>query len=75
MTGEFPAQRASNAENLSISWRHHDLQQTDDGFSFTEIYINWIIEIKAWISNHAYVEVCAIACLCLNFNDNVFQSP
>ena len=24
MTGEFPAQRASNAENASIWWRHHD---------------------------------------------------
>ena len=24
-TGEFPAQRASNAENVSIWWRHHDL--------------------------------------------------
>ena len=23
-TGEFPAQRASNAENISIWWRHHD---------------------------------------------------
>ena len=23
VTGEFPAQRASNAENASISWRHH----------------------------------------------------
>ena len=23
-TGEFPAQRASDAENISISWRHHD---------------------------------------------------
>ena len=22
--GEFPAQMASNAENISISWRHHD---------------------------------------------------
>ena len=22
-TGEFPAQIASNAENVSISWRHH----------------------------------------------------
>ena len=22
-TGEFPAQKASNAENVSISWRHH----------------------------------------------------
>ena len=24
MTGEFSAQRASNAENVSISWRNHD---------------------------------------------------
>ena len=23
VTGEFPAQRASNTENASISWRHH----------------------------------------------------
>ena len=26
-TGEFPAQRASNAENVSIWWRHHGLRQ------------------------------------------------
>ena len=24
VTGEFPAQKASNAENFSIWWRHHD---------------------------------------------------
>ena len=24
VTGEFPAQRASNAQNVSIWWRHHD---------------------------------------------------
>ena len=24
VTGEFPAQMASNAENVSIWWRHHD---------------------------------------------------
>ena len=24
-TGEFPAQRASNAENVSIWWRHHEI--------------------------------------------------
>ena len=24
LTGEFPAQMASNAENVSIWWRHHD---------------------------------------------------
>ena len=26
VTGEFPAQRASNADNVSIWWRHHDKQ-------------------------------------------------
>ena len=25
VAGEFPAQRASNAENVSILWRHHEL--------------------------------------------------
>ena len=25
VTGEFPAQKASNAENVSIPWRYHDL--------------------------------------------------
>ena len=27
-TGEFPAQRASNAENVSIWWRHHEILLT-----------------------------------------------
>ena len=26
VTGEFPAQMASNAENVSIWWRHHVLE-------------------------------------------------
>ena len=29
MTGEFPAQRASNAENVSIWWRHHEMPPVD----------------------------------------------
>ena len=34
-TGEFPAQRASNAENVSIWWRHHDvlLHHLDPSYS------------------------------------------
>ena len=27
LTGEFPAQMASYAENVSIWWRHHDMHQ------------------------------------------------
>ena len=29
VTGEFPAQRASKAENVPIWWRHHDVGKTD----------------------------------------------
>ena len=29
MTGEFPAQKASNAENVSIWWRHHGRTKSD----------------------------------------------
>ena len=31
-TGEFPAQMASNAENVSISWRHHEISLTSHSF-------------------------------------------
>ena len=30
MTGEFSAQRASNAENVSMWWRHHEIHPTKD---------------------------------------------
>ena len=32
VTGEFPAQMASNAENVSIWWRHHE--QVGPGLQF-----------------------------------------
>ena len=44
-TGEFPAQKASNAENVSISWRHHvflvqarSMDNTWDNAYFINIY-------------------------------------
>ena len=30
VTGEFPVQRVSNAENVSIWWRHHDIRKGAD---------------------------------------------
>ena len=45
-TGEFPAQMASNAENVSIWWRHH------------EPYIKWgtcVIQIPQQFSLDIYV--------------------
>ena len=39
--GEFPAQTASNAENVSIWWRHHDFKR-----SMIYPYYVWVGEIK-----------------------------
>ena len=36
VTGEFPAQRASNAGNVSIWWRHHDYH--DNEYSHIVLY-------------------------------------
>ena len=33
-TGEFPAQKASNAENVSIWWRHHEMKFESKYFFF-----------------------------------------
>ena len=44
VTGEFPAQMASNAENGSIWWRHHGLRFRNSGklapFKFVQSVIN-----------------------------------
>ena len=42
--GEFPAQRASNAENVSIWWRHHDfpLDRTALPGCPSCIYLDWL---------------------------------
>ena len=37
-TGEFPAQRASNAENVSLWWRHHVLLLCETWVDQSEIY-------------------------------------
>ena len=42
-TGEFPAQRASNAENVSIWWRYHEIDvffMTGDGETYDSAAIN-----------------------------------
>ena len=44
VTGEFPAQRASNAENVSIWWRHHGVRNTNVcPFCFRINYISGLI--------------------------------
>ena len=39
-TGELPAQRASNAENVSIWWRHHDILSVGDSAQGYQISAN-----------------------------------
>ena len=43
VTSEFPAQRASNAGNISIWWRHHanEANRENMGKSVTLIHQNW----------------------------------
>ena len=43
-TGEFPAQRASNAENVSIWWRHHVLHVCP---GITNVWFN--VQLSKWI--------------------------
>ena len=40
-TGEFPAQMASNAENVSISWRHHDTSSRAGLLPYTRYHIHY----------------------------------
>ena len=40
-TGEFPAQRANNAENLSIWWRHHVTVESKSDIATTIMSLGW----------------------------------
>ena len=40
-TGEFPAQMASNAENVSIWWRHHGKEDQDGWINLTSDLPIW----------------------------------
>ena len=49
-TGKFPAQMASNAENVSIWWRHHVLKRTN-AFWWSNIngaYTNCRDDLQGW---------------------------
>ena len=47
-TGEFPAQRASNAENVSIWWRHHGEISMDSCDMFTHIRHHTEVTWPSW---------------------------
>ena len=59
-TSEFPAQMASNAENVSISWRHHgdkhftaEFKMQIDSFASDRCRIVFIWEIITRTYNYA----------------------
>ena len=47
-TGEFPAQMASYAENVSIWWRHHEFP------NFNGV----TVEVWEWMNNLSYILLC-----------------
>ena len=52
VTGEFPAQRASNAENVSIWWRHHERLLPCWRCSHIEAKTKWPIFLQTTFSKH-----------------------
>ena len=62
-TGEFPAQMASNAENVSIWWRHHDTYQhiktswTGNTFCITDPFC-WDLIVFIHVLSHLLNAVC-----------------
>ena len=48
VTGEFSAQMASNAENVSIWWRHHDMMSREVYlFTFAEHLL--LVVLMVWV--------------------------
>ena len=71
VTGEFPAQRASNAEKVSIWWRPHYLEKCLHMVipNRGPFYLHGLTLIPAWISNYIHYKVWdEIAYPFLNFN-------
>ena len=69
-TGEFPAQMASNAENVSLWWRHHFMVLWVLA-SHILIYVQILLTLKLW-SNHfgcciIYLEFEDVSEYCVKF--------
>ena len=75
VTGEFPTQMASNAENVSIWWRHHDSFSDDlllwfrggDYLKSVKKCLHWDIllfqKYILYLLNHIYIYllICSLA--------------
>ena len=66
-TGEFPAQRASNAENVSIWWRHHvwhipGAAMWDIPSKLVSNSASKIDLLRTWLVRHIYELELAFLC-------------
>ena len=62
VTGEFPAQRASNAEKVSIWWRHH-AQNTQKRRE--QVFFN-IVRVQDWLTRRYIYSRTLFRWLCLD---------
>ena len=54
VTGEFPAQMASNAENVPIWWRHHAIRTVMTGLKLAECLKNNLSLTLLWFKNNLW---------------------
>ena len=70
VTGEFPAQRASNAENVSIWWRHHDItQKVSDPWTMVKVnpFLNILsTEIDYFMYGRSFIPWDQLMLICTN---------
>ena len=57
VTGEFPTQMCSNAENVSIWWRHHVMLQFD---MLWDIYVIKSVPREVYLIPHHYLLICSL---------------
>ena len=62
-TGEFPAQMASNAENVSIWWRHHDIRLLA---SLSQFHLSDFCLVVFTVAPLTHADVCHIVDLRLS---------
>ena len=55
VAGEFPAQMASNVENVSIWWRHHVISRALDKIISFLLPTDWILQYYITIADKKYV--------------------
>ena len=54
VTGEFPAQRASNVENVSIWWRHHGICMVPFA------WVMYVLNMSQQVFKDRYINMCGI---------------